>query len=261
MEQREYALMYEMESHHWWFQGSRRVLLDTARRHWPRSRPGRPLRLLDLGCGTGLTLDLFGREPGVHVHGLDLSPSALGFCRQRGLERLVCGSMDAVPFATDTFDVVTALDVIEHIDDDLAALREVARVLRPGGMALVAVPAHPWLFSDHDRALHHVRRYRRRELRERLAAAGLRTDFESYYNALLFPAVAAMRLLQRGAKVLRGAPDGQAPRSDVHLPAAPLNALLRELFAGEGRWLARHRLPFGVSLVAVARHQSDTPGA
>ena len=253
MEAREYALMYEMETRHWWFQASRRVLREVARRHWPTPRPGRELRLLDLGCGTGVTLDLFRQERRVRDHGMDVESAALGFCRKRGLRRLVRGSMDAVPFADAAFDVVTALDVIEHVEDDVAALRETARVLRPGGVALITVPAHPWLWSDHDRALHHVRRYRRRELIGRLRDAGLRPLYLSYYNSFLFPAVAAQRLAQGLVRAWRR-PDPEPPRSDVRLPPRPVNAALRELFAGERLWLARGRLPMGVSLVTVAVH-------
>lgn len=253
MEHAEYAVMYEAESRHWWFQGSRRVLLSLVRRYRPAAREGAPLRLLDMGCGTGITLDRLGRGEGLAAFGVDLEPSALAFCGERGLSRLARASVTALPFPAGTFDVVTALDVVEHVPDDVAALGEAARVLRPDGVAIVTVPAHAWLWSDHDRALHHQRRYSRALLAERLRAAGLVPLRLSYYNALLFPGVAAVRLGQRLARALRPAAPDAIPRSDVRLPPAPANAILREVFAAEGAWLTHADLPLGVSLVAVAR--------
>jgi SAM-dependent methyltransferase len=253
LELHEYEVMYRAESRHWWFQGSRRVILSLVRRHRPAAVASRPPRLLDMGCGTGITLDRLGRGEGLDAYGVDLEGAALSFCRTRGLTRLVRGSVTALPFADATFDVVTALDVVEHVEDDRAALAEAARVLRPGGIAVVTVPAHGWLWSDHDRALHHQRRYGRTELAACLDAAGLVPLRLSFYNTALFPAVAAVRLGQRLRRRMRPPAPDATPRSDVRLPPAPANALLRELFAAEGVWLARADLPFGVSLVAVAR--------
>lgn len=260
MEAHEYAVMYEAESRHWWFQGSRRVLRALVQRYRPDRGGGAALRLLDMGCGTGITLDRFGRDDGLDGFGVDLEPAALAFCRQRGLERLARASVTALPFAAEVFDVVTALDVIEHVEDDVGALREAARVLSPGGILVVTVPAYAWLWSAHDEALHHHRRYSRRELADRLRAAGLEPIRLSFYNSLLFPAVAGVRLAQRALRRFAHREAGELPHSDVRLPAAPANVALRELFAAEAAWLQRADLPVGVSLVSVARRARPGEG-
>jgi len=254
VELHEYEVMYRAESRHWWFQGSRRVLLSLLRRYGPEPRAaGVPLRLLDMGCGTGITLDRLSRSAALDSYGVDLEGAALSFCQARGLTRLARASVTALPFADATFDAVTALDVVEHVEDDVRALSEAARVLRPGGVAFVTVPAHSWLWSDHDRALHHQRRYGRAQLDERLRAAGLVPERLSFYNTALFPVVALVRLAQRLRRFVRAPERVAVPRSDVRVPPAAANVALRELFAAEGAWLARADLPFGVSLVAVAR--------
>lgn len=246
--------MFDMESRHWWFRGTRRIILGLVRRHLPEAPSGRPLRLLDVGCGTGISLELMQRELGVEGYGLDAEPTALQLSRERGLDRLTVGTMERVPYGDGTFDVVTALDVVEHIEDDVAALREAGRVLRPGGRIVITVPAYPWLWSEHDRALHHQRRYTRAVLEERIAAAGLRPLHVTGFNTTLLPPIAAWRVARR---LLVGAPKDGPAHSDVSLPPAPVNRLLYGLLAGEERWLRRRRLPLGVSIGAVAVHAEE----
>jgi len=232
--------MFRMEDHHWWFVGSRRILLDMTRHVWMRDEP---VDVLDVGCGTGATLS----QLPSNCRGVGVEMERLGAqsCRARGLNRIVRAQGEALPFPDASFDLVFALDVLEHIADDSTAAAELMRVLRPGGTLLVTVPAHPFLWSRHDVALHHERRYRRGELQELLLGAGLQLDRLSFYNAGLFVPIAAVRLAQRLLPSQE-----QAPRSDVELPPAWLNAVLRGVFSAE-RWVLRHMvLPFGVSLIA-----------
>jgi len=252
LEPREYAGMFEAESQHWWFRGTRSIVIDLLARNLPASNSGKKLRFLDLGCGTGITLtrirDAFGVEP----VGLDIEVQALEFCRQRGHTELVEGSIVSTPFEDDSFDVVTALDVVEHLDDDVAAIREGGRVVRPGGIVLLTVPACPWLWSDHDIALHHKRRYRERQLRERIEQAGLTVESSGHFNTVLFVPAATVRLARRAASLLRSGA-GEFPHSDVSLPPSLINTVLRRLLESERDIAARGMLPFGLSLFAVAR--------
>jgi len=236
MEPAEYEAMAAVEQRHWWFRGRLALVRAFLRR---AARPGLGL---DVSSGTGQTLASL--APWVQI-GADISPLALGFCRARGLTRLARGDLARLPFAASTFETLTCLDTLEHVQDDCAALAEIQRVLRPGGVALVTVPAHPWMFSGHDAALHHVRRYRRAELIERVRASGLELVTLRYTNVAVFPLVAAVRLMSRGSR---------EPRSDTtSVPAAPLNGLLYALTALESHLLPHLPSPFGVGLLVVAR--------
>lgn len=235
MQASEYSAMAAVEQRHWWFRGRLAVVRAYLRRFVP---PGRGL---DCSCGTGMTLSEL--SPWVQT-GADLEALALQHSRNRGHTQLLRADLTRLPIADASFDVVTSLDTLEHIEDDAAALAEIRRVLRPGGHALLTVPAHPWMFSAHDRALHHVRRYRRGEFRDKIARSGLQLRKLRYINVGLFPLVAAVRLLR---------PDKGDSRSDTTgLPPAPINALLKAVFASEAclTWLPA---TWGVSLLAVAR--------
>jgi len=243
MESNEYEIMYANEDVHWWFQGTRTVILDYSRMSGSQSEESVP-KVLDVGCGTGATLVALAEV--ADVTGIELDAGAVAFCRERGLEQVVEGSAESLPFSDGAFDMVFALDVIEHLDDDEAGLREFLRVLKPGGKLVVTVPAYQFLWSQHDEALHHRRRYTRPQLLRALQSAEFHIDRASYYNTLLFPLVAGVRLMQR----LVGT-NGPA-KSDVSLPPRWLNGLLYTLLASERFALRGFRLPFGVSLIAIA---------
>ena len=247
--------MYRLEDTHWWFVARRNLVLaalERLGRRAHRERGAAPPRLLDVGCGTGGTLERLG--PFGCAVGLDLEPLALQFCRERGHAALVRGSATALPFADRSFDVVLALDVLEHIPDHEAAAREIARVLRPGGHALITVPAYRSLWSRHDVALMHQRRYRAGEVRRLLSRSGLRPDLLTYTVSAFLPIVWVVRTVQR----LR--PHGPT-RADT-LPTAPvLNRILRTYLEAEGRVALRTRLPFGVTVFAIARKPAGAEGS
>jgi SAM-dependent methyltransferase len=237
-----------VEDVHWWFVGRRRILLQVLDRYLGKgSAEGR--RILDVGCGTGTMLSYladYGKAQGV-----DIDEEAIGYCRERGLTDVRLGSAETLPFEDGSFDLVTALDVVEHLDDDLAALREFRRVLRPGGTLLVTVPAHPFLWGDQDEVNLHKRRYLAPQLRDRLAGAGFEVLRVTYINAFMFPPIAAVRMLRRLEHRLR---PRTAAQSDFRYPAPrPVNFLLGWIFGIEAPIVRRVDIPFGVSILAVGR--------
>ena len=242
MERDQYELMFRQEERHWWYLGMRRIA-EALLREFFHPRNGRP-EVLDAGCGTGGMTSWLGHWG--RVTGLDVALEALELAQQRGVKRLVRGSVEALPFADASFDLVTSFEVLYHLQvgDDQAALREFQRVLRPGGLALVRVPAHDDLRGAHDHAVHTRHRYDRDELVEKLEIAGLRVLRASYANCLLFPLARAKRLLE-GSRA--------AGCGDLAQPPAPINALLTGLLALEAGRIARRGLPWGLSAVAVAQ--------
>ena len=240
LEQQAYREQFELEDHHWWFAGRRAVIWALLR----RAGIGNGLRMLDAGCGTGHNLIEYGRLG--TATGVDFSADAIAFCHQRGLHGATQGRLEALEFGDGAFDLVLATDVLEHLDDDLVAMRELRRVTAPGGHLLATVPAYQWLWSQHDAAHHHFRRYTLRTLRARLAASGWRPVVFSYFNSILLPPIAVVRLLARRN------PD-PAERPDLKLTPPLLNAALERPMRIEAGLIERGgRLPAGVSIGIVA---------
>ena len=249
---RAYGIMRAVEDAHWWFDAMEAItarLLAAGGSHG--GGPRREVRAaLDAGCGTGRNLVFLERLYGGEavVCGVDHSPVALGHCRARGLERLVCASVNRLPFPAESFDLVTSFDVLTAgTVDDAAALAETARVLRPGGRLLARVAAYDFLRSRHDREWNITRRYRRGGLWAALARAGLRVRVSSYANTWLFP----VALAKRWAEGFRAPSAGT---SDLQIGAGrgPVPWALRTLMTSERRWVAAGALPFGLSLYALA---------
>lgn len=237
-----YEILYRIEETHWWHSARRAIVLD-----WIRNRyAGRDdLVILDAGCGTGHLLQQL-RTLG-HAEGVDISDEALDFCRKRGLDNVRKADVNDLPFAGDTFDMVTALDVIEHLDDDVGALREFRRVLKPGGRAFIFVPAHRWLWSLQDEVSHHRRRYTDATLRAAIEGAGLTVERQSYVSTFLLPVIFLGR---QWLKVTLRFRDVDT-ENDLH--PAWANGILKRVFLSEIPILRRMNMPFGASLIAVGR--------
>lgn len=234
-----------LEDRHWWFEGRRRVIREVLRRHLlPRAKR----RVLDVGCGTGGMFPLL-MEFGA-VDGAEFSADARARAQRKFPGRRVEACALPAQLPEGTWDVVTAFDVIEHLDEPVASLQAMASRLPFDGQVVVTVPAFQFLWSHHDEANHHRRRYGRLELVTHLAEAGLKVTFASYFNTLLFPAVAGARLLER---VLPARPRREGAEADLAPTPEPLNGLLTTLFGGERFAVGRASLPFGVSLIAVAQ--------
>ncbi len=245
-----YAEYFEVEGRHWWFRGRTRIVTSTIASLAQPSAGDGPLRILDLGTGTGTMLPELRRFG--DAQGVDADEQAVAFCHARGEDRVQRLTSSELPFADDSFDLLTTLDVLEHIEDDRGALREVARVLAPGGRMVATVPANPWMWGAQDEVSHHFRRYTSATLRAAIADGGLELERITHFNTLLFPPIAAIRLLRRLPPLKPAAGDVQ---SDFGMPGGEggLNRLLAGLFGLEARWLRRGGFPFGVSLLAVAR--------
>lgn len=245
IESRAYRIMRAVEDAHWWFDGMETI---TARLLAAVGvRAGGSLAILDAGCGTGRNLVFLSRYG--EVTGLDYSPVALACCRERGFARLIHGSVNALPIADASLDLVTSFDVLTaRAADDRAAFASAARVLRPGGRLLVRVAAYDWLRGRHDDEWDIGHRYRRGELRGKLADAGLVVEKASYANTLLLPAVMLKRLAERWI-----APASEGSDLQMGAERSLATRLLRALLATEAPLVAGFGLPGGLSLFAVAR--------
>lgn len=245
MNTEEYSKMFELEDRYWWFIGRRYLVNWLLREHGVNTKE---TLLFDLGCGTGQNLLSFSDH--VRTIGSDQSQTALSFCREREIENVFSCDALAIPLAEDSVDVVTALDVLEHIREDITALEEVNRVLKPGGKLIAIVPAYGFLWSEHDEALHHYRRYVAREMRAKLVTCGFEIERSTYFISTLFFPILFFRLWQG----LR--------RTSIHATVSYqilppwINRLLIGLLGFERTLLKYVNLPFGVSLVVVARKRS-----
>lgn len=240
MEIATYAIEAEVEATHWWFTGRRRLFA----REIDKTGLPRTSRVLDVGTSTGANLRLL-RDLGFHaVDGLDFSNEAIRYCRERGLGLVQYGDVCSMPFADESFDLLLATDIIEHVDDDAKALGEIARVLRAGGKTLIVVPAFPMLWGLQDRVAQHKRRYRMHELTDRVTHAGLAIEVCYYFNFLLFlPIWIGRRLID----IIR--PEIQ---NEAQVNSPLLNRLLSVIFAADIAISPVIRPPFGVSILIVA---------
>jgi SAM-dependent methyltransferase len=238
---------YELQTHraedrHWWYRGRRTVL----ERVIDDLELPRPARILDAGCGSGRNMVELARRG--TVTGLELSPTSVSLARERNVGEVIEGSVLEMPFEPESFDLAVSLDVIEHLGDDLGALRELRRVVAPGGLLLVTVPAYGWLWSGHDEINHHHRRYTRRSLQRVAEQAGWRQARTTYFNSLLLPVAILLRALDRlNTKTTESS-------LDLWVPPEPLNWLLERPLALEAALIGRGgRIPAGLSLLAVFR--------
>ena len=238
MERAVFDRMAEQDEVHWWYVARRRILHDLIARE---AKLPAEARLLEIGCGTGHNFEMlrgFGRLDALEVDGeaRTLASRRLG----HAVGDAPLPSLAGVP--DGAYHLVALLDVLEHVDQDEAALRSIATKLAPGGRILITVPAYPWMWSAHDVAHHHKRRYSKGALRRVIEAAGLKPERIGYFNTLLFPLAAAVRI----AGKLTGKSE-----SDDKLPPRPLNALFRTIFGLERHLVGRLPLPAGVSLFAI----------
>lgn len=239
MKQAHYQSLYDHELSHWWYKARRMLVFHLIERYAGL----KGLKILDVGCGAGALLKDLGAYG--DAYGVDMSDQALDFCRQRGITNIRKGDAVDLPYADDIFDVVLALDVLEHIKDDRAAAKEIMRVLKPGGLCIVFVPAFPILWGITDVLSEHVRRYRMPELKKTVESAGLKTVRASYFNFFLFFPILAVRLFVRAFRIRAS--------NENDMASGVMNDLLYRLFRCEISLLKAVSFPFGVSIFMVSR--------
>ncbi|CAM2057837.1 Class I SAM-dependent methyltransferase [Desulfovibrionales bacterium] len=247
MEVQEYAVMRAFEDDYWWYLGLQDLIFRCLRRFDPY---GRCRRVLDSGCGTGKLLDLLAE---FEAFGFDFSVEAVRFCHARRLSRLVRASIVAIPFADASFQAIFSMDVICCLgaSDVPRCLIELGRILAPGGLLFLNLPAYQWLRSHHDLAVHTYCRFTARDLQRQLATAGFEILLCSYRTTLLFLPVVVIRLVQ---KLLNSQP--QAPTSDLKSLPSFVNTLFTQLLFWENRYIvAGGRFLFGLSIFVVARRR------
>ncbi len=249
MESSLYDEYVRIEDTHWWFRGRRKIITALLR---PYLRP--PARIIDVGSGGGAVAQAL-QEFG-HVTACDIDVRCAASVARRPGMSFAYGTAEAIPFADGSFDLVTAFDVLEHLDDDVRALREMARVVSPVGLIAVTVPAYGWLWGRQDEISHHRRRYTGRSLRKAITAAGLSPRRLTAFNSILFPGIAAVRVARRLARRLadgQPTPDPAGLSSDFSMTKpGPLNDLLAATLSAEAAALRVVDLPIGVSLLAIA---------
>jgi SAM-dependent methyltransferase len=271
MQQHTYAIMDRVEDKHWWFVGRRKILETFMRQIVDNlsssayeggatvalrgrgdslgsdAQPAKAgthnkLRILDVGCGTGANLEMLSQFG--NAEGVDVSDDALEFCRRKGLT-VQKGLAETLPYDDGSFDVTTALDVVEHLDDDLVGLKEMYRVTKRGGYSLIFVPAFMWLWGVQDHVSNHRIRYTRKQIVERLKSAGYTIERATYANWTFFAPILAGRTLMKLT--------GIKPESENNVNISALNGIFGKVFSAERFWLKNFNFPFGVSIVVVAR--------
>lgn len=234
--------MYQAEESHWWYRGMDAITRALLKRYLPTHTP---LSILDAGCGTGKNMAGALSSIGT-VTGMDISADGLRLCQQRHLTRIALADIPAMPFPTNHFDVVTCFDVLysRHVVNDVDAVREIHRVLKPGGMVFIRVAAYEWLRGQHDLAVHTGRRYTRKSLMTIIEPAGFSVLKLTYANSFLFPLVVIKRLSEK----LIHSP---GTVSDTNIEPGFLNEILRRILSAETPFILRTGLPFGSSVFCV----------
>ena len=240
MDEKLYQTYREIEGTHWWFVGRRQLIFNLL------ESLDKDIRILDLGCNTGFLVNLL-QQKGYEVYGCDSSEAAIAFGRQQGIRNLQVVEGNRLPFGDKEFDMILCLDVLEHLADDRQGLQEIKRVLKPGGLAIITVPAFNFLWGLQDKVSRHFRRYRASQIKKLAIQSGFNVKKLSYFNFFLFAPIALMRLAQKFYRSQRS--------SDFELNNRLTNAVLKRFFLLEIKILKYLNLPFGVSLIAVLEYE------
>lgn len=248
MKKEVYQMLYEIENDHWWF-ASRRKIIDFFMRDIVSGYKDVP-RILDIGCSVGITLELF-KQYG-WICGVDFYEEALNFCYLKKDARFIRTDASNLPFLSESYEIIVALDLLEHLQDDKITLGEFNRVLKEDGFLIISVPAYMMLWGRLDDLANHFRRYRLKELKEKISKKGFNVKKISYINCFLFPLILISRLAERlFAKQLPTA-------LDLKIPAKIINRILKKIFSSEANIVGKVSFPFGSSIICIAQKKEST---
>src|SRR5258708_26763330 len=239
---------FEVEEKHWWWIGRKNIIKSLLNSKGTGSKN----IILDAGCGTGSNIIFFNQFG--RTYGIDISSVATKFFRTRGIKNVVTGDVSKLPYKSNFFDLVTCMDVLEHIENEEKAINEIFRVLKPGGEILLTVPALPFVFSKHDKAQGHFRRYDIKYLRKILASAGFVEEKTTYFNTLLSFPIILIRLMSK-IKPFSHLADFDARLNYDIYKVPTINNLLISIFSLEAKILKKRDLPIGVSILAIYKKQ------
>ena len=243
MEENEYQKLYELEEKYWWHLGRQDIIGRQIKKLSKTKKE--PIDILDVGCGTGINFQILNRFG--KVTGVDDSPLAIGFCQRRGIKEVIKGQAEKIPVADSSYDLVCAFDLIEHVKDDVKALREFYRVCRPGGYVFILAPAYQFLWSEHDEALHHKRRYSLSDLHRKMSLAGFSLVKRSYLITLLFFPILVFRFI----KSLINSKSG--PKASYVILPSLINRFFIWLLKIESVLLTKINFPFGASVLFIGQ--------
>jgi len=235
-----YEDMYKTEEKHWWHRAKRRIVGRFITSYCHEKNPN----ILDVGCGTGKNMDALQKQG--DVWGIDISQEALLYCKKRGLTQIKKGSAENIPFDSEIFDVVCALDVLEHVDD-ISAVKEIKRIIKNNGYIIITVPAFDWLWSKWDEVLHHKRRYTKETLSELLRAEGFTIKKNTYMHSFLVVPIFLMRKIKERQK--------KHYDSDFQINNNGMNIFFSGLSKLEQWWINRYDMPFGTSVLCIAQKE------
>ncbi|MDD3461617.1 MAG: class I SAM-dependent methyltransferase [Mesotoga sp.] len=241
MEKITYEQLYLNEESHWWFIGTRNIIFDFIAQNIKNKQN---IKILDIGCGTGIVLKKL--EKIGACYGIDISEEAILFCKKRKLKNVYKANAENLPFINESFDLITVLDVLEHIKNPQNVLNEINRILKNDGIAIITVPAFKFLWSSHDKMLHHITRYDKSELFKVLKTCNFNISRISYYNFFLFPIIAGIRISKKLFKI-------DSKTTDVKKTGKIFNDILISILNFESKILKKFNLPFGVSIIAIIK--------
>jgi ubiquinone/menaquinone biosynthesis C-methylase UbiE len=251
MSERLLDTFFKVETTHWWWVGRKNIIKIFLKKRFNSKK----ITILDAGCGTGSNIIFFNQFG--KTYGIDISPIATKFCKKRGIKNITTCDVSKLPYKDSYFDLVSCMDVLEHIEDEKKAISEIYRVLKPGGYVLLTVPALSFVFSKHDKAQGHFRRYSKKYLREILTSVGFVEDRTTYFNTLLSFPIILIRLLSKLEPFSKLADFDAKLNYDIYKVHA-LNNLLIYIFSLESKILKKIDLPIGISILASYRKQQKS---
>lgn len=239
MQDQTYTLLYETELNHWWYKVRRKIVKRLINQYVNNEN----IKILDVGCGTGQLMKEL-KDVG-EIYGIDFSVHAIDFCRKRGLVEVKQGSATSIPYGDNSFDVILALDLLEHVEDDHEAIKEMKRVVKDKGIFIIFVPAFNFLWGRSDEIGKHFRRYSKERLLKVIKQNDLEVLRFSYFNFILFLPIALIRLIIRILKI--------KIQSENNTKFGFINKMLYYIFLFESFMLQRTNFPFGVSMLVVCK--------